>query len=206
MERSGPETRFCRAALFIEEGIVAFPGSNEPSPQEFEDLMEHYGYAAGDAAGQVPYQSVFGFNTDGTLFTPGDEGYAGTQLIGVANFRGVRDPVTFNDFVYRYNFAPPNALQMPLERNSAFARAEFELTDSARVYAQGLYSDYSVTQRLAPTPLFSGVFIPVDNPYMPDDLERLLDSRPDPSEDFVFSSGCRSWGRGSRSQLMTLTS
>ncbi len=183
----GPGNAFLPSGnFFIEEGIVAFPRSNEPSPQEFEDLMGHYGYTAGEAAGQVPYQSLFGFNTDGTLFTLGDETYAGTQVLGVANFRGVRDPVTFNDSVYSYNFAPPNALQLPLERKSAFARAEFELTDSARVYAQGLYSDYSVTTQLAPAALFSGVFIPVDNPYVPEDLKRLLDSRPDPSGDIEF--------------------
>jgi outer membrane receptor protein involved in Fe transport len=183
----GPGNAFLPAGnFFLEEGIVAFPGSNEPSPQEFEDLMGHYGYTAGDLAGQVPYQNLFGFNTDGTLFTSGDESYAGTGQLGVANFRGVRDPVTFNDSVYSYNFAPPNALQLPLERNSAFARAEFELTDSARVYAQGLYSDYSVTTQLAPAALFSGVLIPVDNPYVPEDLKRLLDSRPDPSGDIEF--------------------
>ena len=47
---------------------------------------------------------------------------------------------------------PDNALQLPLERNSAFVRAEFELSDSARFYAQGLYADYSATAQLAPTP------------------------------------------------------
>ena len=195
----GPENAFLPGGnFFIEEGVVFFPDNNLPSEQAFEDLMQSYGYTAGDAAGQVPYQSVFGFNTDGTLFTRGDESYAGTQVLGVANFRGVRDPVTFNDSVYSYNFAPPNALQMPLERKSAFARAEFELTDSARVYAQGLYSDYSVTTQLAPLALFSGVFIPVDNPYVPEDLTRLLDSRPDPSGDIEFykrlsETGPRIW-------------
>ena len=37
----------------------------------------------------------------------------------------------------------------------------------------------------APTPLFD-TFIPVDNPFIPDDLKLLLDSRPDPSDDVVF--------------------
>ena len=144
--------------------------------------MASYGYAAGS----VPYQASFGFNTDGTLFTLGDFEFAEQQVPAVANFRGVRDPVFFNELFYSYNFAPPNALQLPLERKSAFARAEFELTDSARVYAQGLYSDYSVSLQLAPAAMFSGVFIPVDNPYIPEDLKRLLDSRPDPSEDVTL--------------------
>jgi iron complex outermembrane receptor protein len=184
----GPEDAFLPGgSATIEEGIVFFPGNNEPSRHAFEELMTSYGYTAGDGTGQVPYQSAFGFNSDGTLFTRGDDAYADTQVLGVANFRGLRDPVTFNDYVYSYNFAPPNALQLPLERNSAFVRAEFELSDSARVYAQGLYADYSATLQLAPTGLFAGVFIPVDNPYVPEDLELLLDSRPDPSADFEFS-------------------
>ena len=48
-------------------------------------------------------------------------------------------------------------------------RADFELGDSARVYAQGLYSDYSATAQLAATPVMN-VFMPVDNPFVPDDL------------------------------------
>ena len=105
---------------------------------------------------------------------------------GVANFLGARDPVTFNESAYCYNFAPPNALQLPLERKSAFAHAVFELSDSARVYVQALYADYSVTRSSRRLALFSDAFIPVDNPYVPDDLKRLLDSRPDPSDDVVF--------------------
>ena len=91
----------------------------------------------------------------------------------------------FNPYLYSYNFGPVNALQLPLERKSAFARAEFELSDSTRIYAQGLYSDYSVTQQLAPTPLVD-VFMPVDNPFVPSDLALLLASRPAPDEAFSF--------------------
>ena len=71
---------------------------------------------------------------------------------------------------YTYNFAPDNALQLPLERTSAFARAEFELSDSVRIYAQGLYSDYSVTQQLAADAAEWTSFVPVNNPFVPADL------------------------------------
>jgi outer membrane receptor protein involved in Fe transport len=166
----------------ILEGRTSFPGNNRPSEETFDALMAIYGYAPGD----VPYQRAFGFNVDGTLFTQGGDSFAAEQQVAVANFRGVRDPVSFNEYFYLYNFAPPNALQLPLERRSAFARAEFELSDSVRLYAQGLYADYSAAQQLAPAALFSGLFIPVGNPYVPQDLKRLLDSRPDPREDIVL--------------------
>ena len=147
--------------------------------------MVSYGFAPGE----VPYQpppirfpnALFGFNDDGTLFTLGSPGFEINQVEAVYNFRGDADPVFFSPYKYTYNFAPDNALQLPLERTSAFARAEFELSDSVRIYAQGLYSDYSVTRQLAATPLRE-VFVPANNPFVPDDLRVLLASRPDRTE------------------------
>jgi iron complex outermembrane receptor protein len=165
----------------IEEGRAVLSHTNAPTEQAFDRLMASYGYAPG----AVPYQLDFGFNTDGTLFTVGDFDTLLSQVPAVANFLGARDPVSFNEFAYFYNFAPPNSLQVPLERESAFAHAVFELSDSARIYVQGLYADYSATGYIAPTPLFD-TFIPVDNPFIPDDLKLLLDSRRDPSDDVVF--------------------
>ena len=167
----------------IEEGRVAFSPPNLPTQEAFDAVMASYGYAPGS----VPYQRNrnFGFNTDGTLFTQGSGFYFAEGIPAVANFRGERDPVFFNERLYTWNFAPPNALQLPLERKSAFVRAEFEITDSARVYGQGLYSDYSATGRLAPTPLF-GTFIPITNPFIPADLRQLAESRPQPAADLDF--------------------
>ena len=105
----------------------------------------------------------------------------------VANYRYPRDPVFFNEYNYGYNYSPFVALQLPLERKSAFVRAEFDLGESARVYAQGLYADYSVSLQLAPTPLFD-TFLPVTNPFIPDDLRLLLDSRPDTSGGHGYSA------------------
>ena len=121
--------------------------------------MVSYGYAPGEVPYQIPLfggfsNTQFGFNADGTLFTTGQSGFLlGSGAPIVANFRGEQDPVFFNDEYYSYNFMPDNALQLPLERTSAFVRAEFEFGDAARIYAQGLYSDYSVTPQLAPTPV-----------------------------------------------------
>lgn len=166
----------------IEEGRVQFQGRNVPSPEAFEALMASYGYAPGS----VPYQRNISFNMDGTVFTQGGGNFFNDLIPAVANFRGMRDPVFFNEYWYTYNYAPVNALQMPLERKSAFARAEYELGDAARVYVQGLYAGYTATSQLAPTPLF-GVRIPVTNPYVPADLKLLLDSRPNPAADMIFA-------------------
>jgi iron complex outermembrane recepter protein len=165
----------------IEEGRANFFDSNNlPSKQAFDALMTSYD------AGAVPYPQSVGFNTDGTLFTLGDFFFFEQQEPAVANYRGARDPMSFNEFVYLYNFVPQNALQLPLERTSAYARAEFELTESTRVYAQALYADYSVSLQLAPTPAFD-MFMPVSNAFIPDDLRLLLDSRPEPGKPLEFA-------------------
>ena len=112
-----------------------------------------------------------GFNTDGTLFTMGNG-----EPDSVANFRGQGDPLTSNSFVHSYNFANFVALQMPLKRTSAYASANFDLTDDLELYAEGIYADYTVNTQVAPVPL-QDVFMPASNPFIPPDLKRLLDSR-----------------------------
>ena len=133
------------------------------------------------ATQRAPFRTrrEFGFNTDGTVFTQGDETPG-----SVANFRGEIDPLFFNDRDYRYNFAPVNYLQLPLERVSVFARAGFEFSEAAELYAQGLYADYTADSQLAPTATFFGVLMPPTNPFIPPDLQLLLDSRDEPTAAF----------------------
>jgi iron complex outermembrane recepter protein len=169
----GPGDAFVAGgSIAIEEGAAYLPtaGANPISQAAFDALFAGYGYTPGS----VPFQDSFGFNGDGTLFAQGDF-TAGS----VANYRGIQDPALANDFAVGYNFAPTNALQLPLERTSTFGRLSYDLSDSVRVYADGLYGNYSVSQQLAPTPAFF-VFMPRSNPYIPADLALLLDSRPNP--------------------------
>jgi outer membrane receptor protein involved in Fe transport len=125
-------------------------------------------------------QTTYGFNADGTLFTLGT-GAPGSVL----NYRG---PITnsFNDASYSYNYAPPNYLQLPLERTSVFVAGSFDVTDNHQAYAQGIYADYTVDTALAPTPL-SSVFTPPTNPFIPDDLQTLLDARATPTARFPLT-------------------
>ena len=143
---------------FIEEGRVDSSAQRAEPSRRSKTLMASYGYAPGRSGSGSRVPVLSNRSSASTPTARSSRGHdffcSATQFSAVANFRGERDPVFYNDYLYRYNFAPPNALQLPLERKSAFVRAEFELSDSARVYAQGLYSDYSVTAQLAPTPLF----------------------------------------------------
>ncbi|MEJ2515793.1 MAG: TonB-dependent receptor [Gammaproteobacteria bacterium] len=171
---TGPQNGFVPAGSgTIEEGGAFFftgPGQNSMSQAAFDSVFASYGFPPGS----VLFQSALGFNADGTLFTQG------TFAPGsVVNFRGERDPFFYNSFRYTYNFAPPNALQLPLERTSFFGRGTFDVSPTTRVFAEALYADYSVTQQLAPTPAFQEV-MPATNPYIPADLKTLLDSRPNP--------------------------
>src|SRR4029453_7913064 len=75
-----------------------------------------------------------------------------------------------------------------VERVSAFARASFEFSGGAELYAQGLYADYTVDIQLAPTAMFSDVFMPPTNPFITPDLQVLLDSRADPSANVVIDN------------------
>jgi len=170
----GPESAFFASGSFsIEAGR---PVALRSSQAAYRSLFESYGYPAGT----VPYQTQFGVNQDGTLFTLGN-GTPGS----VANYRGYRDPVQYNDFFYTYNFAPYNYLQLPLERVSAFAGGSFELDGGHEIYGRALYADYSANMALAPAPT-TFLFMPVTNPYISPDLKFLLDSRSNPVADMRF--------------------
>jgi iron complex outermembrane receptor protein len=183
----GPKRAFVpQGSMTVDEGSARLLTSEEA----FDALFASYGLTPDETVysqtledGTV-FNRDFGFNLDGTLFTMGL--LPDPDPHGVANFRGPRDPVTYTGIRHGYNFAPPNALQLPLERTSLFARGEFEFDESARVYAQGLYADYSSTVQLAPTPVMF-VPVPLTNPYIPDDLRTLLAARANPTAPFAFS-------------------
>ena len=174
---AGPGSAFVRlGSPSIEEGRVV---RVRPDPAVFDGLFASYGYPVGS----VPLEGQVGFslNADGTVFTQGNFGPG-----SVANFRGEPDPLLFNDAFYTYNFAAFHYLQLPLERTSAFVRAGFEFSDAVELYAQGLYADYIVDTHLAPTAMFGNVLMPPTNPYIPPDLQLLLDSRADPAANVVL--------------------
>ncbi len=131
----------------------------------------------------VPYQTAFGFNTDGTLFTTGADFLPPGS---VANFKGEIDPAFENGGrFYGYNTAPSYALLLPFERTSVFTMGSFAVNDVIDVYAQGLYTDYTANTQVSPVPL-QDVTMAANNPFIPPDLKRLLDARPDPAAPVEF--------------------
>jgi outer membrane receptor protein involved in Fe transport len=131
------------------------------------------GYTPGDAAPGNNY----GFNPDGSLF----------NTAPVINFTGdANEPLQpVNPAQYTYNFAPPNYLELPLERKSFFGKTGFEMNDYVEVYAQAMWADYTVDQALAPTPATS-LYIRPDNPNLDPNVLAVMNSRPDPTEPFRF--------------------
>jgi outer membrane receptor protein involved in Fe transport len=176
---TGPENAYVGEGSFVtEEGAVAilFNPTNPVNPATLDALFESYGYPDGT----VSQDNFIGFNTDGTLFTSGN-----FEPESVANFRGQGDPLTSTSFAHTYNPASFVALQMPLKRTSAYVSAGFALTEDLELYAEGIYADYTVNTQIAPVAL-QDVFMPASNPFIPPDLKRLLDSRPDRDAPFDF--------------------
>ncbi len=174
----GPEGAFLPlGSPNIAEGRSAFAPTQRPSQAAIDAVFASYGFAPGT----VPrLGNGYSVNADGSVFSVGN-GSPGS----VVNYRGDQDPLLFNDRSYTYNYGPWNYLQLPLERVSAFARASFEVGSSAEIYGQALYADYTADTALAPTPA-QPIFLPVTNPYLPTDLRRLFETRPDPAADILM--------------------
>jgi outer membrane receptor protein involved in Fe transport len=134
----------------------------------------------GAAAGSVPFAQNIGFNADGTVFS------IGTSAAGsVVNFRGDTEDPGFNDSAFSYNFAPANAMVLPLKRWSLAGFGDFTLGERAQAYVQTFFTTYETRATLAPVPA-TGLQVPVTNPFISDDLAELLASRPDPDDDFQY--------------------
>jgi iron complex outermembrane recepter protein len=171
----------------IPQGRFDTTTSNLPTVAAIDSVFANYGVAAGS----VGQGSNFGFNEDGTIFS----------IAPALNFTG--DPALLtNPDSFNYNFAPVNALQLPLDRTSFFTRASFELNDRVEVYGQMLYTDYSVFSQLAASPA-TGLSVPVTNPNIPADLRTILDSRDDPNANFTFRR--RMLETGARSRAVDYT-
>lgn len=149
----------------IEEGSLSIGASQAAK----DAVFARYGFAPGTVTG-----NGFSFNADGTLFSVG----TGAPN-SVVNFKGEQTE-SFNPNSYSYNFSPPNYLQIPLERKTAFGRGSFEIAPAAEVYLQGIWAQYDVNTQLAPSP-GSQMFVPVTNPFVTADLRDLALSRDDPT-------------------------
>ena len=77
----------------------------------------------------------------------------------------------------------------PLERDSAFAKGEYDLTDRITAYGQFLYSDAETISTASRNLSLFGptITVPVTNPFTPPDLAALLATRADPTADWILN-------------------
>ena len=168
----------------IPEGRYDRATANSHTQAAMDQVFAQYGAAPGS----VPRGQSIGFNPDGTVFSTGTG-----NPNSVVNFRGNQDDVGFNPNSFTYNFAPPNELQLPVNRWNLAGFANLNMSEHANAYMQAFFTSYETETQLAPVPA-TGLKVPVTNPYIPGDLRTLLASRPDPNADFTFRQRMESVG------------
>jgi iron complex outermembrane receptor protein len=159
----------------ILEGRVDRDPNNAFTQAAYDAVFARYGVAAGS----VPRSQSLGFNADGSLFSLGGGGNS------VQHFLGNTNTADFDPSAYTYNFSPPNALSLPVERWNLSGFANLQVNDHVTAYMQSFFTTYDISTTVAPVPA-TGLTIPVDNKFIPQDLRDILASRPDPNAPFSF--------------------
>jgi outer membrane receptor protein involved in Fe transport len=160
----------------IIEGRYDLDNNNLHSQAAMDQVFGQYGAAAGS----VPRGQSVGFNPDGSLFSIGTG-----DPNSVVNFGGDKSGAGFNPDQFSYNFAPSNALSLPVKRWNLAGFANLDMSEHVTAYLQTFLTTYDVNTQIAPVPA-TGLTIPVTNRFIPDDLRTLLDSRPNPTAPFSF--------------------
>ncbi len=133
------------------------------------------------------------------LYPFGSSGIPGTRVFGTANFNdgtsnggGARftpdgNAVPYDGSTDSYNFAPVNYLQLPQERYTFNAFANYELNKNARVYGEALYVQHKTPQQLAPTPaqVTNVLFDYANSPYLTQDAKDVFANSYDSDGDGV---------------------
>lgn len=142
--------------------------------------------AAGTSGGCIPGTlNDFGLGTRAPAgagvarvpcFVPGGStGVPGTLFFDIGRVIDADGtPRPFQDPQDRYNFAPPNYLQLPQERWLSTAIASFEIAPAIEAFGRATFAWNKVPRELAPTPVFSTVSINLDNPFVTPQLRAQL--------------------------------
>ncbi len=185
---------------FLPEGALFWDGTNAPTKAALDAVFAGYGVTPA----QVTLTSgAIGFNLDGTLFHKG----IFNSPIDAQNYRGPIDGTVNQSLypdLYSYNFDFVNILTLPLDRYSFMFKTNYELDNGIEFFAQAGWTEYNAVTALAPTPfptvntrnistarpqdVISGLVspgsqiaqilvIPTTNPFIPNDLRTLLNSR-----------------------------
>lgn len=156
-------------------GLITAAGANLPTQAAVDAVFARYGVAAG----RVGRSSTLSLNTDGSLYLNA----------GAVNFR---DPQSTLQTVYNGTVLSATGdyylAQVPLERYSSFAHVDYKLNKDVSVFAEGLFTNYTVTTEANPIVVgsvsSSPLTIPVTNPFISADLAQILASRPNPTAPF----------------------
>jgi len=168
----------------IREGRFDLDNNNLVSQAAMDQVFGRYGAVAGS----VPAGQSIGFNDDGSVFSLGTG-----DPNSVVHFGGDTAEAGFNPDQFSYNFAPSNALILPVKRWNLAGFANLDLSEHATAYVQTFLTTYDVNTQIAPVPA-TGLTIPVSNRFIPNDLRTLLDSRPNPDAPFSFRQRMESVG------------
>ena len=177
---------FAIPSSFIGQGVYR-NGGNAPDQAAVDALFQSYGVAG------IPQNDRLGFNDDGSLFT---------QFGGALNYQGPTDEdslfAVINGTEVRQPVGRQGTALKALERYNAFAKIEFDLTESLTTYGQFLYSDSETSGSASLNITLFGptALVPITNPFIPGDLAVLLATRPDPTAPFILEQ--RFMGIGER--------
>ena len=74
-----------------------------------------------------------------------------------------------------YNYAPVNYIQLPQERHQISALGHYDVTDNTTIYGRAMFTDSSVPQQLAPTPIFQTASFTLDgNPFITPEAQQVI--------------------------------
>lgn len=180
-----------RQRSFYDQGFLSgftgpglyLPGANAPS----QTAVNAYFASQGVTPGTVARSANFGFNDNGSLFAQS----------GLVNYRGPLAPEYSNlGGTFRQPAVLDQSVMRPLDRESMFVRANFEVSPALELYAQGLYSHTSAYSSIGLNiTQFIPALVSVNNPFIPDALRTLLASRANPTANFQINQRFLGLGR-----------
>ncbi len=153
----------------LQTGTYEF-GANLPSQDAVDLVFGQYGAVPG----RVPVRptTYLGFNDDGSLFLANN---------GPFNWRGpdgqLNDTGTQLNNLNQYSL-----IQVPLDRKTAFGRVRYDIADGIEAYGQFNWAE--LDSYVAAEGGNTAINVPTTNPFIPDDLRTILDSRADPDAPF----------------------
>jgi outer membrane receptor protein involved in Fe transport len=134
-----------------------------------------------------PVNSVIYSDFDGNAFSGFDVG--GVPGISGAEFVDGQRFVTLANGQLGVNNTN-NFLIFPLERRNIYSQANYELSDSVGVFAEGYFGRTTANTTQEPVPITGGWSVPIDptinGGLIPDELLAILDSRPMPDAPFAL--------------------